>query len=296
VGRKENRISIGEAMKSASPELINHLNTTRQFKMADLFTVTLASGAVYRYTTADISVTSGGQLFQSTALIQRSGTKTSAGIEVDSLTLTVSAEIDVQVNGVPFMAAAFRGDFDGASVQLERAFFTEWALSPVGTLILFKGRVADVDGDRLGITIEVKSDLERFNIMMPRRVYQPGCSNALFDYSCGIARSSYVLAGVVQAGSTALRVITNLSLATGWSSLGTLEFQTGVNAGQKRTVKYSQGGTFDLVNRLLAVPAAGDTVHVYPGCDKTLNTCASKFANTIRFRGQPYIPRPENAL
>jgi len=283
-------------MKSASPALIAHLNTARQFKMADLFTVTLASGAVYRYTTADIAVTSGGNLYQSTALIQRSGIKNSAGIEVDSVTLTVSAALDVQVNGVAFMSAAFRGDFDGASVQLERAFFDDWAQPPIGTLVLFKGRVSDVDGDRLGVRIDVKSDLERFNILMPRRVYQPGCSNALFDYSCGLAKASYTQAGVVQAGSTALRVLTNLSLPAGWSSLGTLEFQTGVNAGQKRTVKYSEGGAFDLVNKLLAPPAAGDTVHAYPGCDKTLNTCAGKFGNTIRFRGQPYIPRPENAL
>ena len=39
---------------------------------------------------------------------------------------------------------------------------------------------------------------------------------------------------------------------------------------------------------------AGDAFTVYPGCDKTRNTCLNKFNNLLRFRGFPYTP--ENSI
>ena len=34
----------------------------------------------------------------------------------------------------------------------------------------------------------------------------------------------------------------------------------------------------------------GDTVTVYPGCDKKMATCRDKFSNQARFGGFPWIP------
>jgi hypothetical protein len=42
-------------------------------------------------------------------------------------------------------------------------------------------------------------------------------------------------------------------------------------------------------------PEAGDGVSVYPGCDKTKTMCGTKYVNINRFRGFPFVPRPEQA-
>ena len=42
-----------------------------------------------------------------------------------------------------------------------------------------------------------------------------------------------------------------------------------------------------------AVPpglAIGDAIYLYPGCDRTLNTCHAKFGNSANFGGFPFIP------
>jgi uncharacterized phage protein (TIGR02218 family) len=44
---------------------------------------------------------------------------------------------------------------------------------------------------------------------------------------------------------------------------------------------------------LSAVPpglAVGDTISLYPGCDRTLATCDTKFGNSANFGGFPFIP------
>jgi hypothetical protein len=34
----------------------------------------------------------------------------------------------------------------------------------------------------------------------------------------------------------------------------------------------------------------GELVEVIEGCDKTIATCAGRFANAANFRGEPYLP------
>ena len=36
--------------------------------------------------------------------------------------------------------------------------------------------------------------------------------------------------------------------------------------------------------------AAGQTFTITAGCDKHLDTCKAKFANTVNFRGFPHMP------
>ena len=265
--------------------------------MADLYTITLATGTVNRITSASIAVTHDGNVYKPSAVIKRTGTECRVGISVDTMTITASGSLTLPSGVTSFATMAVRGDFDQATVVVDRAWFSDWASAPIGTLLQFRGSVSDVLCDRMEVKISVKSELEKFNILMPRRVYQAGCPNALFDYSCGLSKAAQAYAGTVLAGSTALRVITTASaLPPGWCTLGTIEFTTGNNAGEKRTVKANQSGIFELVNKLPYTPAIGDAFNCYPGCDKTLATCTSKFNNAVKYRGQPYIPKPETAL
>ena len=40
----------------------------------------------------------------------------------------------------------------------------------------------------------------------------------------------------------------------------------------------------------------GDTLAVFPACDKTMQTCASVWANGRNFQGEPHVPGPDQSL
>jgi uncharacterized phage protein (TIGR02218 family) len=93
-------------------------------------------------------------------------------------------------------------------------------------------------------------------------------------------------------------LITNLTQADTYFDNGQLVFNFGANNGHVVAVKayLNSGGTVYFVVPLPALPTAGDTFTIYPGCDKTQATCASKFSNLANFGGFPYVPVPETAI
>ena len=59
-----------------------------------------------------------------------------------------------------------------------------------GTVILFAGRISDLDCSRTGIDIKCRSHLELLNIQMPRRLWQSSCTHVFGDAMCQFNRSS----------------------------------------------------------------------------------------------------------
>jgi uncharacterized phage protein (TIGR02218 family) len=291
-------------MKPASPAL-QALLASRQFYAADLYTFVLIGGSVLRYTAGDRDITANGNLFTSQGpRIDRKDNKAKChwkiGVDVDTLLFDVMPQASDQVNGQNFLAACVQGVFDGAELTLERAFMATYGDTSVGTVILFAGRVAEVDLGRGVATFSINSHLELLNLNLPRNLWQPGCVNSLGDPSCGVNLASYVVSGSVAAGSNAHLVNASLGQPTGYFDQGKINFTSGANAGLWRSVKSwvaGSPGTLALLAPFSNAPAAGDAFTIYPGCDKTLggNGCA-KFANTARFRGFPYVPTPDTAV
>jgi len=99
-------------MKTHTPELIALLGSSTQFIMADLYTITLASGTVLRYTSADVDTSHAGQTFSARGpLIRRGQVRTVLGLEVDTLDITINASTTDSahiIDGQPFIHAALR--------------------------------------------------------------------------------------------------------------------------------------------------------------------------------------------
>ena len=282
-------------MKTASAALVTLLGSATQFIMADLYTLTLPSGTVLRYTSADTNITSDGATYDSRGpLVKRGATRTTIGLEVDTLSLTVSADATHLVDGTPFIAGALAGALDGASVKLQRVFMSSWTAPPVGSVVLFSGRVSDVSGSRTEVRVTVKSDLELLNVKLPRNLYQASCLHTLYDAGCAVNKLSRTVTGsVTGANGTGQWLQSDRSDAAGWFDQGVITFQSGPNAGVQRTVKAYAGGQFWFALPLPKPPQVGDTFAVYPGCDKTKDTCSAKYANLARFKAYPFIPIPE---
>lgn len=285
-------------MRAASPQLIALLDAD-QFVMADLYTIITIQGDEFRYTNYDFDLTVAGQTYSSSGpIISREGIDLSLGIEVDNLSISIDCIDDNKWNGISVVQAFHNGQLDGARFKLERIFMD--ANTPTdtraGAIKLFEGRIIEPDLDRNSIQASVASDFDELNVQMPRNLYQPSCTNTLFDTACGLMRQNFMVQTTIEAGSTAARILCQVNHPQGWFTQGVIEFLDGGNIGLKRTIRVHESGALLLTLPLLEAPQSGQRIKIYPGCDKRLETCQNRFNNFSRFRGAPFIPVPETAV
>lgn len=284
-------------MKTASGTLTTLLNSNVQFKMADLLLITFADTTKMPLCSTDFPISDGVDTYlPGPLLFKRSSTSLVAGLEADSLKVSLLGTTTYA--GIPWQQAVANGLLDAARVTLQRAFMPEWGDTTPGFLWMFSGRVSDVDLTRNEVHLTVKSDIELLDRPFPRNIFQPGCTNTLFDSGCGVVKASFTTATSTLTGSTTSLLNFTSAQATGYFDLGTIAFTTGPNAGAKRTIKTHTSGTpatLALSLPLPFTPGIGDAFQVIPGCDKTRLGGCTKFSNTARHRGFQYIPRPETA-
>lgn len=284
-------------MKTATTALKNLFASGVPLFTADLYTITLTDGTVIRYTSAEIDLTVGGNLFTSGPVIKRGRVKWTVGVDVDSLDITIAdPNGNTTIGGVAILQAIHNGVFDGAEIELDRFFTNDWTDTSFGSVVYFSGIVGDVKPGRSEATITVNSTLTILNQQMPRNIYQPGCNHTLFDTGCTLLASAFKASSSASAGSTKTAVACGLLQADGYFALGKMQFTSGPNAGVWRTVKSWTGGVLTPYYPWPAAPGTGDTFDAYPGCDKTQATCSTKFSNLPNFNGYPYVPTPETAL
>lgn len=289
-------------MRSASSQLINHLNSLRtgdaRAYIANLYEFTLRTGTVLSYTDTDVPVTWNSRTYLANS-VQLGGLKfkSSAGLEVDQQQITISARETDTVGGIPFLQALRNGVFDGCGVTRELIFFPNWGETPIGSVLLFKGRIGAVDKiGRTSAEVTVNSDLVLLDKEMPRRTYTPNCQHVLYDTGCGLNKYSFTENGAAEAGST--RAVIVWVFGKEVFSQGTIVFTSGANNGVTANVKqgYSgSGGGLILSFPLLNTPVVGDTFTVYQGCAHTIESCRVQFNNIANFLGFPYIPPPVSA-
>lgn len=277
--------------------LTTWLQTATEIRMADLYTITLKSGTVLRYTTWDSSLTVSGNTFLTgPPNIHRSAIEEKLGMDVGALEVTINASLTDTVNGVPVLQAIGQGLFDGAAFKIERLFMDS-ASTQIGTVIRFAGFVGPVEElTRSSAKITVNSGTEFLKMELPAIILQPGCTNTLFDARCTLSKASFVDANTVQAGSTVNKLISLSAKSDGYFDNGQLVFTSGANNGLVKAVRSYLSQTFFFNSPLPFVPNAGDTFNAYPGCDKTQATCSGKFANLAHFEGFPFVPSPETAI
>lgn len=290
-------------MRTASWEtspgaLASFLNSTTTTYMVDLFTFTLSGGQIVRYTSADMAVTVGGARYGLGPAIKRGKTRLSVGITVDTLEVTLGADASVTIGSTPILPFIAAGGLDSARLSLDRAFAPAPGAAWVGTLALFQGRVSDTKISRYEAALTVASDAELLNVMLPRNVYQPGCSNTLFDAACGRSKAAYQVSATANSSTDFSRTLfgTALGQAASYFALGWALGVSGANAGIGRTIKAFSSGVVTTIQPWPQTVAVGDTFTFYPGCDKQQSTCSGKFVNLPRFRGHPYVPAPETIL
>lgn len=288
-------------MRAASPALIAFLDGLRsggdsQALVADCYTFTLRTGLSLTYTNADVPIALNGAIFAANSVLVDGLTfKCEVGLQVVQQQITLAAQSTDTIGGIPFLQAVRNGILDGAEVQRERAFLTSWTEAPIGSVILFKGRVGTIDNvGRTNAKITVNSDLVLLDVNMPRNLYAPNCQHVLYASGCGLIKSAHGANATAGVGSTQTKIL--WSGSSNIYAQGTITFSSGVNTGATANVKTADSTALYLSSPLLSVPAAGNAFTVYQGCDHTQATCQGKFGNLTNFRGFPYVPPPTYAL
>ena len=285
-------------MKATTPALLTYLNALRPASDAplfscDLFTIWLQSGSILTFTNLDIPVSWNGYVYSaSSVLISGLRYKGSLGVSVDKQQIAIAARATDTLGGIPFLQALSQGAFDGAEIQREKAFFSAWGTAPLGTVLMFKGRVAQIDSiGRTTAQVTVASDLTLLDIDMPRNTYQANCVHVFCDTGCGLAAGTYSAAGTVGSGST--QTVINWASATAAYQQGMIVFTSGADSGTTATIKAAGSGWLQLAYPLQNTPSTGDAFTATQGCDHTMSTCQTKYNNLAAFKGFPFVPPPQ---
>jgi uncharacterized phage protein (TIGR02218 family) len=286
-------------MKTISNGFLTMLQSNQQLMVCDLYTITLASGQVLYYTDAPQNIVIGGNTYLAAQMdsapgFARGPIKLKIGLQVDSIEVDMFYDLNTRILGSTPGSFANAGGFDGASVKIDKFLTTSLSATTNGTVNLFTGVVSDVQAGSGKVTLNVSSNLIYLNGQFPRNYFLPQCNHALFDAGCGLSKSAYAVSGAAGSGCTQTTISDSaLTQAAGYFALGYVVITSGANNGLTRTVKTFSGGVLTLLYPLPAACASGDTFTVYPGCDKTQNTCSATFGNLAHFRGFPYVPTPE---
>lgn len=242
----------------------------------ELYAFTFGS-TVYRYTSADADIIHQTKTYESKT-IARSPIEHTAEKARNSLTITVDPSLGVIdifryappceiVNLVVYRL--HRGDTDAATIWM--------------------GRVLNVtrDSDSAKIYGEpVYTSIKRPGL---RRYYQRQCPHVLYSAACGVSsitnRQTVNVAGVTGATIT----VTGLTGADGYFDGGYVEWEYQTGRIERRAIRQQVGSAIAMAWPMRGL-AGGDIVSVYPGCDHTLATCESRFANHLNYGGMPYIP------
>ena len=285
----------GAIMKAVNEALRQHLNNDKYFVSCDLYELRLRSGVSYYWADSDADVSYNGQVYKSNGpIIVRDKITTNSTVSVDKMTVSISTNEQDTIGGVPIMAVAHNGGFDGAEMTLRRAFFDE-SYKIIGVVGLFTGLCEVTQGGGLTLKLNVKSIVQKLNIEYPNRRYYPQCPFSVYSKECGVDIKRFRKSGKVTGlGSGANSIRIDIPFENGYYTAGGIDWLTGPMAGQSTQILQSNDGVILYMSALEVSPRVGDQFYIYAGCNKTPTECKNKFNNWDRNRATPYVPLKES--
>lgn len=177
------------------------------------------------------------------------------------------------------------GRWDGAAVQL---FMVDWTAPGAGRLHVARGELGEVSIQGAGFEAELKGATAALDRPVVEQT-SPECRAALGDKRCRVDMAARTrLTRVVSCEGAQVEVAE--AAAGNAHAFGRLRWIGGANSGLDSAILASAGTRLTLREPPPFAPAAGDLVEIAEGCDKSLATCAGRFANAANFRGEPHLP------
>lgn len=230
----------------------------------------------WRYTSAAHPITMVGQVFEP-EYIKRSAINQTDEISKNGLKLTFHLSNSFAHSFLGFApeqittVIIYRGHYDDSASE----FVAYW-----------KGRILSAKVDEQEITLDCESVFSSLKRPGLRARFERACRHTLYSTQCGLSMSSYAVEGIIQGVSTVnLTIGAAASYPDSYFTGGVVQSATG----DLRFIVYHIGDHIK-VSRVFNTAIGNTLVLLYPGCDKSKNTCINKFNNVLNFGGFPYIP------
>lgn len=247
---------------------------------ATFWRVLRRDGVTLGFTTHDRDLWFDGLLHRAAPGLTPAAVRRSADLRPDS------AEVEGALSHAALATADLRlGRFDGARIVVG---LVDW--ETLEREVLYRGTVGELTEEAGKFTAELvsrKAELERDSV--PRT--SPTCRAEFCGPGCTLSAARFEHSARLVAHAFADNAVTfDLALAAENFLGGLVRWLDGPCAGQRMGVAGTLGDSLVLDRPLDTVLAAGLRVIVREGCDRTLTTCASRFANTVNFQGEPFVP------
>ena len=224
----------------------------------------------------------------------------------DAAGLTISTPLDTTSEAITPQDTWVTRSFTGTAIPtLTRSIRISLSFTRIS------GGEADTAFDNAILTVHETTTTNTFQDIYENRVYEvtvaglTAVSQPVYDETIGnttvdgtatlTAREAFMrdryISDVIDNRTLEI-VVSEARAVDGWFDQGAMTFESSSNTGKAHEIRTwtqtdSRSVSF-LPPPFVAVP--GSKVRIYPGCDKRLATCVSKFDNAINFRGEPYIP------
>lgn len=246
-------------------------------------------GVTYGFTDHDLDLCFDGLVFAAGTGLDANALQASTGLSVDNcqvqgaLSADAISEADVRA-----------GRFDGAEVT---NWLVDWT-RPDLRVLLFKGTLGEIRQLDGRFEAELRGPAETLNAPVGRSILRT-CDRVLGDGKCrfNLGALGYTVEAVLDGETDGNRIVCigAGSLEGGWFKHGSVTWLTGENIGLTRSIRGDRllddgRRQIDLWRAPAYQPRADDRVKLVSGCDKTADTCRTKFGNFLNFRGFPNLP------
>jgi uncharacterized phage protein (TIGR02218 family) len=247
--------------------------------VATFWRVLRRDGVTLGFTTHDRDQWIDGVLHRATPGVVPSAIRRSADFEPDSAEVEGALSHD---SLDPRDLSA--GRFDGARVLIGLA---DWESGE--TQVLYRGAIGTVSQEAGSFTAELQSaKAELARDPVPRT--SPSCRAAFCGPGCTLSAARFTHEAIIGAVDLAANAVTIAGIAPADFVGGTLAWFDGPHAGISMEIIGLADTALVLGMPIESALPTGLRVTLREGCDRTLQTCASRFGNALNFQGEPFLP------
>ena len=243
-----------------------------QGQPVELYRFTCGSQLFY-YTGADSDQTYGGQTYTAIRITRGA---------IDNGAEDQRGELEIRAPRSLPVALLFIPDLPARPVLVDVYRFHR---GDSETVVLWSGQVASAKFAGSEVTLTALPDARSFRRLIPSLTFQSQCNWMLFSPQCGLNKATYKVTATLDTVSiVTLRAAIFATFANGYFRSGWAETADG----ETHWITDHVGDTITLLTPFRTL-VAGQSVDVYPGCDRTIAAC-KVFGNLAHHCGFPFVP------
>lgn len=166
--------------------------------------------------------------------------------------------------------------------------------------LFWKGSVSSVTFSGTKATVALSGLMAKTSQQIPSQTYSWMCDHNLFDKRCKLSQAAFTYPFTIVAVSTDGLQIT-LSETDGVAAAAVAAdvsyfngglFLTGADGSQRMGLDFSVSGSDFILTLLVPIlgVVVGQGISYTSGCDKSVDTCVSRYGNVKNYGGFPFVP------